>query len=326
MWKTLALGAVAIAAAPFALILSQWPSTALKAGAAGLDFSQLSVNTTPVPLEQWNAPDGADLGLRRFPSMRTDAPLVIMVHGSGWHGLQFDALARRVAGAGLADVVVPDLRGHGPAPAHRGDVAYIGQLEDDLAALIRAEAAPEQKVILLGHSSGGGLVLRMAGGAHGGLMDGAVLLAPYLGHAAPTTRAGSGGWARPLVRRIIGLSILNRLGITALNGLPVIQFRFPRAVLDGPLGATATRAYSYRLNVSYAPRADLARDAAALPPFLLIAGAADEAFVASAYAPTLSAMNPNGHYVLVPDVGHLGIVDAAPTYRSLEDWLRSFSR
>ncbi len=326
MWKTLTLGAVAIAAVPFALILSQWPSKALETGADGLDFSRISANETPAPLETWRAPDGAILGLRRYPSTRAGAPLVIMIHGSGWHGLQFDALARRMAKAGLADVLVPDLRGHGPAPERRGDIDTIGQFEDDLAALIKTEARLDQKVVLLGHSSGGGLVVRMAGGVHGELLDGAVLLAPYLGHAAATTRANSGGWARPLVRRIIGLSLLNRAGFTALNGLKVIQFRFPDTVLNGPLGQTATQSYSYRLNVSYAPRADLAADVAALPPFLLVAGTADEAFMASAYEPTLSALNPKGRFVLAPDIGHLDIVDAAPTYDALAAWLESFRR
>lgn len=321
MVRTFLAGGLLAAGLPFALVFSQWPVRDLRIEGSGLDFNARTAAAEARPLEQWRTPDGARLGLRRYPSGARGVPLVVMIHGSGWHGLQFDALARRVAGAGLADVVVPDLRGHGPTPARRGDLDYVGQFEDDLAALIRAEAAPSQKVILLGHSSGGGLVVRMAGGGHGALMDGAVLLAPYLGHSAPTTRPGSGGWARPLVRRIIGLSFLNRLGITALNGLTVIQFRFPEVVLDGPLGATTTRAYSYRLNVSYAPRADLARDVAALPPFLLVAGGADEAFRARAYEPFLAAMNPGGSYRLVPGAGHLGIVDDEATFRALEAWL-----
>lgn len=316
------LGAGVLAAiGPFALLLSQWPVRDLRAEGRGLDMSVRAASPEAAPLERWRAPDGALLGLRRYASARPGAPLMVMVHGSGWHGLQFDTLARRLSQAGLADVLVPDLRGHGPDPVRRGDVRYIGQLEDDLAALIGTEAASGQRVILLGHSSGGGLVVRMAGGHHGALMDGAVLLAPYLGHNAPTTRPGSGGWARPLVRRIIALSVLNRLGITALNGLTVTQLRFPQAVLDGPLGATATRDYSYRLTVSYAPRADLAGDVATLPSYLLIAGGADEAFRARAYQPLLAAMNPHGRYRLVPGVGHLGVVDAEVTFQALTGWL-----
>ena len=306
---------------PFGLILSQWPRKDMVARDTGLDFSAVSADRNPAPLEHYTADDGAQLGLRRYPSTTPNAPLVVMVHGSGWHGQQFDRLARLLAEEGHADILVPDLRGHGPNPARRGDIDYIGQLEDDLAALIRAEARLGQKVVLLGHSSGGGLVVRFAGGKHGALLDGAVLLAPFLGHAAATTRKNSGGWARPLVRRIIGLSILNRLHITTLNRLIVIQFAFPAHVLDGPLGHTATRAYSYRLNTSFAPHADLAKDAKCLPDFLLVAGARDEAFRADHYQPTLAPLNGKGRYEIIPDIGHLAIVDTPATAQAVGGWL-----
>ncbi len=39
---------------------------------------------------------------------------------------------------------------HGFTPKRRGDVDYIGQLEDDLADLITAKRQPRQKVILVG--------------------------------------------------------------------------------------------------------------------------------------------------------------------------------
>ena len=85
--------------------------------------------------------------------------------GSGWLGIQFNRLASRLSDQ--AYVVVPDLRGHGASPERRGDVDYIGQMEDDIAALIETERLPGQAVILAGHSSGGGLVTRFAGGEHG---------------------------------------------------------------------------------------------------------------------------------------------------------------
>jgi alpha-beta hydrolase superfamily lysophospholipase len=114
-----------------------------------------------------------------------------MGHGSGWHGMKFHGLAKELATR--ADVVVPDLRGHGVTPHRRGDIDYINQLEDDLADLIKATAQPSQKVVVLGHSSAGGLVVRFAGGEHCEIIDHAVLLAPFLKHNAPTTRENSGG-------------------------------------------------------------------------------------------------------------------------------------
>lgn len=318
----LAISAVITALIPFGMILSQSPRPAadLQAAEGGLDFSrQLAGDgAEPLPVESVTMRDGLALPVRRLAGPE-GAPLLVLVHGSGWHGGQFDGLARRLSAQ--ADVVVPDLRGHGRSPGPAGDVAYIGQLEDDLADLIEAEARPGQPVVLAGHSSGGGLVVRFAGGAHGDLLDGAVLLAPFLKYDAPTARPDSGGWARPLTRRIVGLTMLNAVGIHALDHLTAIQFAMPQAVLDGPQGDLARTAYSWRMNVSYAPRADYLADAAALPPFLLIAGENDEAFVAEQYEPVLSAVTDAGRYVLLPGVSHLDVVTADETAREMASFL-----
>jgi pimeloyl-ACP methyl ester carboxylesterase len=104
--------------------------------------------------------------------------------------------------------------------------------------------------------------------------------------------------------------MLNAVGITALNHLPVIAFAMPRAVLDGPLGHTATTRYSFALNTSFAPRPDYGADLKRLAgrPFLLVAGAHDEAFFADRYEATIAPHAPGGTYVVLPGVGHLGVV------------------
>lgn len=293
------------------------------AGEGGLDFSRQleSGNDYPAPSQSVSMRDGYDLKVRTYGGA-DDVPLLVLVHGSGWHGLQFDNLGRTLQGK--ADVIVPDLGGHGTAPGRRGDIDYIGQYEDDLADLIKAVAKPDQKVILGGHSSGGGLVIRFAGGANRDLIDGAVLLAPFLKHNAPTTRPNSGGWAHVLTRRIIGLSILNTFRITALNYLPIIQLDMPKAVLEGPLGDTATVAYSYRLNQSFAPRSKYLEDVAALPPFVLLAGGADEAFFAEKYAPTMGPVTDKGRYELMSGATHLDIVDDPRTLGIMEGFLDGY--
>ncbi|WP_211250491.1 alpha/beta hydrolase [Sulfitobacter donghicola] len=292
-------------------------------GEGGLDFTnQLNSNVQePAPLQALPMRDGYPLQVRTYGGA-DDVPLLVLVHGSGWHGLQFDMLAKGLQGK--ADVIVPDLRGHGAAPGRRGDIDYIGQFEDDLADMIKAVAKPDQKIIMAGHSSGGGLVVRFAGGEHGGMLDGAVLLAPFLKHNAPTTRTDSGGWARVLMRRIIGLSILNTFQIKAFNNLPIIQFNMPKAVLEGPLGDTATVAYSYRLNQSYAPRSKYLEDVAALPPFVLLAGGADEAFFAQEYAPTMGAVTDKGQYEIMTGANHLDIVNDSRTLAVFERFLDDY--
>lgn len=293
-------------------------------GQGGLDFSaQLTpANIDPLERTQFTARDGAKLSVLHLPAPHTKAPLLILVHGSGWHGLQFDALATQLAKT--AEVLVPDLRGHGTNPEPRGDVAYIGQFEDDLADLIKAYQKDGQKVVLAGHSSGGGLVVRFAGGTHGDMIDGGILMAPFLKYNAPTTRENSGGWARPLTRRLIGLSMLNNIKFNGLNDLVVMQFAMPDEVMNGPLGHTATVAYSYRLNQSYAPRNDHLKDIAALPKFLLIAGRDDEAFFADKYAPLMQGVTDKGTYHLINGVSHLEIVNAPQATVFIETFLKGF--
>lgn len=309
------------------LIVSQSLQKQLPKG--GLDFAKALESRFEAPQndpsftrERFEAEDGQSLQFTRVAAPGSEAlPLLVMVHGSGWHGQQFDRLAWRLRD--VAEVRAVTLRGHGASPARRGDVDYIGQFEDDLAALIGTQPE-ERRVIMLGHSSGGGLVVRFAGGPRGGMIDGAILLAPFLKYNAPVTRENSGGWAYPLTRRIIGLSMLNMVGIHALDGLTVIQFAMPEAVLNGPLGHTATTAYSWRLNQSFAPRSDYMRDVAALPPFLLVAGLEDEAFDARGYAPLMQRATAAGRYRVVPGANHLGVVDAPETEALIREYLGEF--
>lgn len=309
-----------------AVLITTDRPTAIATAGEPLDFAALTaVDTTTLPdLQPFTARDGTPLAYRRYESSAPTDNLLILLHGSGWHSMQFHALASALSAAGTAHVITPDLRGHGVNPAKRGDVAYIGQLEDDLADLI-AQLRPQfpgARILVGGHSSGGGLAVRFAGGEHGDLADGYLLLAPYLQYNAPTTRPNSGGWATPNTRRIIGLAMLNNVGIRWLNGLTVIQFAMPRSVLDGPLGASATTAYSYRLNTSFAPRQNLGKDLAALQrPFLLIAGLDDEAFIAEQYEPTISQYTDAGRYVLLPDTGHIDLLTTPALTPIVDDWL-----
>jgi alpha-beta hydrolase superfamily lysophospholipase len=310
------------------LTLSQSPRFVPAENEEGFDFERMMGEDLSDlrPLQAFTARDGTALAYRVYDSAPPSDRVIILVHGSAWHGMQFHAMARWLSEHGLGTVILPDMRGHGFTPVRRGDVDHIGQMEEDVADLIDhvTHGMPKASVVLGGHSSGGGFVVRFAGGGYGSKADAFILLAPFLKHNAPTTRRDAGGWARPAIRRIIGLSMLNSAHVTALNGLPVIGFAMPRRVMEGRLGHTATTLYSYRLNASFAPRPDYGKDLAAIDrPLLVVAGTKDEAFRAELYEPEISKYTATGTYRVLPGVTHIGVVNDPAAFEAIRAWMQA---
>jgi len=222
------------------LVVSDWPDPVAGKARNGIDFGgALATDYSDLPASQlFKARDGTFLAYRIYQAKGGPNRIIILVHGSSWHSMQFHVMASRLAARGFGTVVAPDMRGHGETPARRGDVNHIDQLEEDMADLIDhlSRGLNHPRIVIGGHSSGGGFVVRFAGGAYGAKADEFMLLAPFLKYNAPTTRENAGGWAQPATRRIIGLTLLNMVGITALNYLPAISFNMPLAVLMGPWG------------------------------------------------------------------------------------------
>jgi alpha-beta hydrolase superfamily lysophospholipase len=284
---------------------------------SGLSFDELYLDDADLPeLRTAEARDGTSLAYRYYPAQSDK--VMVLLHGSGWHGRYFFRLAEFISSEGLAHVYTPDLRGHGETPERRGDVDYIGQLEDDLADLLDVVRVdhPNAFVIVGGHSSGGGLAVRFAGSEYGPQADGYVLLAPFLQYNAPTTRPNSGGWAQPYTRRIAGLVMLNNVGIERFNDLTAIEFNMPEEARDG----TETLAYTYRLNAAYAPRDYEADLRAITQPTLVVVGTADEAFYADRFEPVM-AQYADVQVELLEDVTHMGVVVGGEVQRVVEAWL-----
>ena len=263
------------------------------------------------------ARDGTRLAVRVYESQSEVA--ILAIHGSSGSGRYYHPLARYLSERGKATVYALDLRGHGESGGRRGDVDYIGQLEDDVTdvlATIRADR-PRARVVLLGHSAGGGLIVRYAGGERGRVVDGYVLLAPYLGPLAPTTKPDSGGWARADLQKIVALATKAAQGDT--SGQEEIVLRFNQPPGTGAPGQVL--AYSFRMVVSYTPRQDLGRDLASLRRSLLVlTGERDESFYPDRYAPTI-APHANGTFVTLTGVTHLGVVVNRRTAEEIEAWL-----
>jgi non-heme chloroperoxidase len=288
-----------------------------------LEFKELYFNYSGLPeLESFQARDGKDLYYRYYPAKTKSDKTLILLHGSGWHSRYFLPLAEYISSENLANVYTPDLRGHGKNPVRRGDVDYINQLEDDIADFITVikQKNPGTTIILGGHSSGGGLAIRFAGSKYNDLVAGYMLLSPFLKYNAPTIRPNAGGWAKPYTGRIVGLSMLNNIGIRLFNYLTVIEFNMPQEARDG----TETLSYTFRMNTAFAPR-DYKKDIAAMyQPVLVAAGTGDESFLADQFEPIFSKYT-KAKVVLLDSVTHMGIVVGPEVRPVIKEWLEGFN-
>jgi alpha-beta hydrolase superfamily lysophospholipase len=263
------------------------------------DFSTLP------PIERFQARDGTMLGFRHYPASGPDTGRgAIFIHGSsGSSGTVNHALSVALAGRGVETWAI-DIRGHGVSGT-RGDIGYVGQLEDDLAdyvAFIR-KTAPDLPLTLIGHSAGGGFALRVAGSPIQGLFVRTVLLAPYLGYDAPTNRPHSGGWASADVPRILGLLALRKIGINCCEALPTLAFAVPPNSEN-----ILVPVYSDRLMRNFATRDYRTDLAAATKPLTIISGADDEMMLAAKYAEAVHGVAPSVEVKLIDGVNHIGVV------------------
>src|ERR1700730_9429320 len=210
----LALSVVGIAA----LILATMIATPLVAPPElqSISAARGTIDMSTLPgIERIQARDATALGFRHYAAIGpSTGRAAIVIHGSsGSSANNIHALSWALSQRGVETWAV-DIRGHGVSGT-RGDIAYVGQLEDDLADFVAEirKTSPDVPLTLIGHSAGGGFALRVAGSNIQNLFARTVLLAPYLGHNAPTNRANSGGWVNADIPRIIGLVAVRSVGI-----------------------------------------------------------------------------------------------------------------
>lgn len=270
------------------------------------------------PLEPFEARDGAKLSFRRYSA---DSKVhAILLHGSSGHSAYLHPFAKYLSERNIASVYALDLRGHGPNPQRRGDIDYIGQLEEDIADLIgfiKSEAGSDVRFIVGGHSSGGGMALRFSGSSYGDLVSGVLLLAPYLGYNAPMVKKNAGGWASPNLPKIVGLKMLNSFGITRYNGAKVLRFNLPEKYHNG----YETLEYSYRLMNGLHPsdyKESLKNTKASL---LIVVGTEDEAFHAAEFESGILPHKSDAHITYVQGGSHLGIIMSESAMAETARWM-----
>lgn len=266
----------------------------------------------------YSARDGAKLKASVHKG-KSDA-FILLVHGILSNRAELEATSEKLVRTTGATVVNLDLRGHGESDGKFGDVKEIGQYESDLADVVEAirKGNPKAKIVLSGHSMGGGIVMRYAERKNVPPVDGYLLFAPALGYDAPTTRKEAGPADPPTepflkvhITRIIGLSTLNAAGITTFNHLDTLFFNVSR---NGK-----RMNYTFRAMNSMSPdnlQNSLKGDE---KPLLTLVGSRDEAFVADAYPAVISA-HRNGEAVIVEGETHDGIFRNEKAFMEISKW------
>jgi non-heme chloroperoxidase len=269
----------------------------------------------PAP-RQFRARDGAALQYYVYPA-ETDK-VAILIHGSAGPGASMHALAESLRAAGVSAYVL-DIRGHGGS-GRRGDIDYIGQIDDDLADFVAhlGPARSGETRTLVGFSAGAGFAIRFASGPYGALFDRYVFLSPIL-PGSLAWRSNAGGWVNVALPRLITIAYLGRAGIHWFDGLPVIAYAVPA---DRSRDMTAS--YSYRLSMNFsAGRSYEAYLKNLRRPAAILVGDADEQVVAEQFTPLLQDLGVDIPVTIVPGMKHADMI-ARP--EALQVVVRAISR
>jgi alpha-beta hydrolase superfamily lysophospholipase len=245
---------------------------------------------------------------------------IVLIHGVASTAYLYNKTAGLLQEATQAEVFAIDLRGHGKSDGKAGDVDYINQYVDDLADIIKEirKEKPNGKIIIAGHSMGGGVALNYALQNNKTKIDGYLLFAPLLGHnspAIPQTPPTETSEAEPFMKihftRIIGLKMFNEIGNHSHDSLPILFFNLPENM--------QLRKYTYRANMSMAPD-DYKQGLKSINvPMLVLIGRKDEAFNAEAMKNAVKE-NSKAEVQIIENVTHNGIRHNSKAFEFIKKW------
>jgi alpha-beta hydrolase superfamily lysophospholipase len=245
---------------------------------------------------------------------------IVLIHGVASTAYLYNKTAGLLQEATQAEVFAIDLRGHGKSEGKAGDVDYINQYVDDLADIIKEirKEKPNGKIIIAGHSMGGGVALNYALQNNKTKVDGYLLFAPLLGHnspAIPQTPPTETSESEPFMKihftRIIGLKMFNEIGNHSHDSLPVLFFNLPENM---PL-----RKYTYRANMSMSPDNYKQGLKSINVPMLVLIGRKDEAFSAGAMKNAVTEYS-KAEVQIIENVTHTGIRHNSQAFEFINKW------
>lgn len=254
----------------------------------------------------------------KFPKKSPNT--IILIHGVKSKAYLHNKMAGLLQKATQAEVYAIDLRGHGKSDGVDGDVDYINQYADDLADIVKIirRTKPNGKIIIAGHSMGGGVALNYTMLNVNVKIDGLLLFAPLIGHnspAIPQIAPATTKIAEPFMQihfaRIIGLKMFNEVNSHEHDSLPVLFFNLPENM--------PSRKYTYRANMSMAPEDYKAGLKAVNVPLLVLIGSKDEAFNADGMKKAVTE-NSKGKVEIIEKATHNGIRHHSEAYNFIKKW------
>lgn len=260
--------------------------------------------------------DGHKLAFRHYRTAQGSETAMVLVHGSAGYGAQFHTLAQALCSQHGIDVYTLDMRGHGAAATQRAHgPSDTNLLYEDLRLFLKATATRFPKIVLGGHSTGGGLVLRSIRNGINDMVSGYVFLAPYLGLGSPTIRPHFGGWVRIKVGLLAGVIVANFFGIKCFNDVRVVFFDLTSC----PDAWRYTPNWSFNMLLAFGPDiwSTKALPIASDKPVLVLAGSADQCFVAANYSQAFSCLAPHSKVVIMDECGHWDLLVSKRTSRHI---------
>ncbi len=236
-------------------------------------------------------------------------PAIVLIHGAGGSAREImwligDKLARE------ARVYALDRPGFGASPAMGGRIRLKRHAEA-VAAMIAAEGL--ERPIVIGHSYGGAVALRLA-------VDNPGLASSYLllGTASHGDVGPVAGYnhiaAAPLIGGLFCRTLPALLGPARLKAGAARTFH-PDAMPEGYVEAAAIaqlfRAATFRANardlsvVNSELKAQSKRYCDITEPVVLIAGGRDKTVLTKGHSERLATVLPNAQLAVLPDSGHM---------------------
>ncbi len=284
-----------------------------------LRLATVDLSNQPKP-ETFTLSDGYDLAFRHYRAARDGRTAIVLIHGSAGHAGQFHALARELAANHQTDVYALDMRGHGPSALRRGhDVPDPDRLCADIREFLAVLKPRFPRLMLGGHSAGGGLVKRMIGSGIDPLVSGYVFFAPFLGLGSETIQPYFGGWVRLRLDLILSLFLANLLGIRRFNDKTVLSFDLSAC----PDSWRYAPSWSFNTLLGFGPDVWTSEPLPIAPdkPVLAVAGLNDQCFFPLAYPDAFASLAPQTEMRFVENCGHWDILMAPEMIGIVSRWL-----